>query len=296
MQQANSRGASPTLGQNLLVLLVDSLAVALYLAVSYLIAKPFFQVHWSLGIIYLIPLVWGFYLFFIAPLAEDGQTVGQKARDIVTYRKDGKEFVKDGSTGGIGYAKSTLIWIVTRGIVPFLALWVLYTNFSYTNLVLVLVIYLISLVVFAYLEDSLFGIYKVVYAFEPRVEEKAVRGYFKKKGIGCPQLPSHALVIPFVLLVGGIFLATYGAAKYQVNPAAGVTAMIVGVLSIIVSQGLLSVKTWARWGGVVFLILAAVVTWMYNYTPTQAYITTAVAVIFALDLILDPYVANAFKK
>ncbi len=296
MQQANSRGTSPTLGQNLLVLLVDSLAFSLYLAVSYLIAKPFFQVHWSLGVVYLIPLIWGFFLFFVAPLAEDGQTVGQKAREIVTYRKDGKEFVKDGSTGGIGYARSALLWIVTRAIVPFLALWVLYTNFSYTNLVLVLVIYLVSLLVFAYLEDSLFGIYKVVYAFEPQAEHRAVRGYFKKKGIGCPQLPSHALIIPFVLLVGGIFLVTYGAAKYQLNPAAALTAMIVGVLSIVLSQGMLSVKSWARWGGVVFLVAAAVVTWLYSYTPTQAYVTAILALIFALDLILDPYVANAFKK
>ncbi|HFE54081.1 MAG TPA: hypothetical protein ENK07_11590 [Bacteroidetes bacterium] len=296
MQQANGRGTNPTLGQNLLVLLVDSLAVALYVAVAYLIAKPFFQVHWSLGVIYLIPLIWGYYLFFVAPLAEDGQTVGQKAREIVTYRKDGKEFVKEGSTGGIGYAKSTLLWLVTRTLVPVLALWVLYTNFSYTNLVLVLIIYLISLVVFAYLEDSLFGIYKVVYAFEPKAESKVVRGYFKKKGIGCPQLPGHALIIPFVLLVGGIFLVTYGAAKYQVSPPAGLTAMIVGVLAIILSQGLLAVKSWARWGGVIFLVIAAVVTWLYNYSPTQAYVTAIVALLFVLDLALDPYVANAFRK
>ena len=295
MQSSVPGSTKPTLGQSVFVLLFDSVSFAIYFAVSYLIAAQFFRIHWSLGLIYLIPLVWGFFLFMVSPLAEDGQTPGQRASNILVYRKDGKEYVKDGSTGGIGYLRSVLVWIITRGIVPALALWVLYTNFTYTNLVLVLLIYVASLVAFAILEDSLFGLTKSAYARETELRTR-VRGYFEKHRIARSQLPAHAALIPFVLLVGGIIVGVYGAAYFQQDSRAGLAGVLIGLISVFLSQALLSVRKWARWFGIVFLLLAAVVTFMYNFSPLQMYLTAILAVIFALDLLLDPTVVNAFRS
>lgn len=295
MQGQSNQGVKPTVMQTFLTLLFDSLGFTIYFAVAYLVAAQFFRIHWTLGVIYLIPLVWGYFLFFVGPLAEDGQTPGQKAANIFVTRADGKEYKKAGSTGGIGYVRATLLWIISRGVFPVLGLWALYTNFTYLNLVIVLVIYLLSLLAFAVIEDALFGIRKTRFARESELRAR-VRGFFEKRKVARPQLPVHASIIPFGMLVGGLVVGVYSAMQYQTNPQAGAAGVVIGLVSLFLSQAVLNVRKWARWIAIVFLIAAAVVTYMYNFGSTQVTLTVLLAAIFALDLLVDPTVANAFRS
>jgi len=294
MQGLSNEGVKPTFWHTFSTLLFDSLGFAIYFAVSYLVAAQFFKIHWTLGIIYLIPLVWGYFLFFVGPLAEDGQTPGQKASNIFVHRKDGKEYKKAGSTGGIGYVKATLVWIISRGVFPVLALWALYTNFTYLNLAIVLVIYLLSLLAFAVIEDSLFGLVKVRFVRETEAKSR-IRRFYERQKLARPQLPLHAALIPFVMLVGGIIVGVYSATNYQTNPQAGLVGVVVGLISLFLAQALLNVRTWARWVTIVFLIAAAVATVLYSFSPLQTTVTVVLAALFVIDLLVDPTVANAFR-
>ncbi|MDZ7372440.1 MAG: hypothetical protein ONB23_00595 [candidate division KSB1 bacterium] len=295
MERASTEGMKPTLSQSFLGLLIDSLAFAIYFSVAYLVISKFYKIHWILGLIYLIPFVWGYFLFLVGPLAEDGQTPGQRSTNTLVFRKDGKEYKKDGSTGGIGYTRSTLVWVISRGIFPALGAIVLFTNFSYANLILVVVVYLLSLLLFATVEDSLFGLSKVHFARESAVRA-TVRGFFEKSKLPRPQLPSHAALIPYLMLVGGLFIAIYGALKYQVNHQAAIAGIVIGILSIGVGQSLLNVRRWSRWVAVVFLVAAAVVTFLYSFSPIQTAVTTFLCLVFILDLVANPSVANAFRS
>jgi hypothetical protein len=296
MQTASSEAAKPGfLSQGFLSVLIDSLAFGLYFAAAYLVVSQFYKIHWILGLIYLIPFLWGYSLFFISPLAEDGQTAGQRMTGLLTYRKDGKEYKKGGSTGGIGVFRSALVWVVSRGIFPALGAIVLYTNFSIANLVVVVVIYLLSVLLFAAVEDSLFGLHKVRFVRGVSVQTQ-VRGFFEKRKLGRPQLPSHAVLIPYLMLVGGLCVAVYSAVNYKANPKAAITGIVVGVISMGLGQTLTNVREWARWAAVIFLIVATVATFLFNFSSLQATVTAVLALLFAIDLLVDRTVANAFRS